>query len=132
MDNAVAKKEEAKADLQIREQTRGGVSFTPRVDILETDKELVIYVDLPGCKPEDVDVSYDGGQFEIYAKCQPGPENVDFLLKQYEMGDFHRSFTIHEPIDADNITATLKQGVLTVRLPKSSASASKRIAVQRD
>jgi HSP20 family molecular chaperone IbpA len=43
------------------EATRGGVFFTPRVDIVETDAELILYAETPGVRPDDVDLRYDMG-----------------------------------------------------------------------
>jgi HSP20 family protein len=128
--NMVAKEE--KTDVTTPEPIHGGISYTPRVDILETENELMIYADIPGCKPEDVDIRYENGQLEIHAKCPPRQENVTYLLNEYGVGDYYRAFTINEAIDVDKITATVKQGVLTLRLPKSDAVKPRRISVQAE
>lgn len=128
--NVVATKEESKTEAATPERTHGGSIYTPRVDILETENELVVYADMPGCKPEDVDIRYENGQLEIYGKCQPRQENVNYLLNEYGVGDYYRAFTINEAIDATKITASFKQGVLTIHLPKSEAVKPRRITVQ--
>jgi HSP20 family molecular chaperone IbpA len=128
--NMVAQKEEAKTDVTTREPTRGGICYTPRVDIVETEDELVVYADMPGCRPEDVDIRYENGELEIHGKCPTRQENVDYLVNEFGVGDYYRSFTINEAIDATKITATFKQGVLTVHLPKSEAAKPRRIAVK--
>lgn len=130
--NMVAQKEETKTDVSIPEQTHGGVCYTPRVDILETENELVVYADMPGCRPEDVDIRYENGQLEIHGKCPPRQEHVDYLLNEFGVGDYYRAFTINEAIDTSQITATFKQGVLTVHLPKSESAKPRRITVQAE
>jgi HSP20 family protein len=130
--NMVATKEDTKADVSTPEPTHGGMTYTPRVDILETENELVVYADMPGCKPEDVDIRYENGQLEIHGKCPPRQENVNYLLHEYDVGDYYRAFTINEAIDANKITATVKQGVLTLHLPKSEAAKPKRITVKAE
>jgi HSP20 family protein len=124
-----ATKEETKSESKSPETIHGGTSYTPRVDILETDSELLIYADLPGCKPEDVDVRCENGQLEIYGKCAARQENVAYLLNEYGVGDFYRSFTINETIDTEKITAKSKQGVLAVHLPKLASATPKRIPI---
>jgi HSP20 family protein len=131
--NAVASKEGAKTDVTAPEPIHGGARYTPRVDILETDNELLIFVDMPGCKPEDVDVHYEHGHLEIYGKCPPRQgEHVEYLLQEYGVGDYYRAFTISEAFDAGKIEAALKQGVLKLRLPKSEAVKPKKIEVKSE
>src|SRR5437870_13923907 len=93
------------------EQTRGGVYFTPRVDIYETDNELTLYADVPGVRPEDVDLRYEGGELILHGRVQPRHMNEDFVLQEYEVGDFYRVFSIHESIDASRIGEECKCGV---------------------
>jgi HSP20 family protein len=131
--NVVANKEEAQTDVTAPERIHGGVSYTPRVDILETENELLIFADVPGCKPEDVDIRYENGHLEIFGKCQSRqPENVEYLLNEYGVGDYYRAFTISEAFDAFKIEAALKQGVLKLRLPKSEAVKPKKIQVKSE
>lgn len=130
--NVMAKKEDTKTDVAAPEPIHGGISYTPRVDILETDTELVLYADMPGCRPEDVDVEYENGQLEIFGKCPPRQQDADYLLNEYGVGDYYRAFTIKAPIDATAISATYKQGVLTVHLHKNAAAMPRKIAVQAE
>ena len=131
-ENAVAKTDETRSEATAPESTRGGTTYTPRVDILETEDELAIFADMPGCRPEDVEVRYENGTLEIYGRCPPRQQNVEYLLDEYGVGDYYRSFSVSEEIDAGNIKATYKQGVLTVHLPKSAAVRPSRIPVQAE
>jgi HSP20 family protein len=112
------------------EATRGGVFFTPRTDIVETDAELTLFAELPGVRPEDVDLRYEKGELLLHGKVQPHPERQTALLQEYEEGDFYRAFTIHESIDASRISAECKNGVLTVHLPKVEAVRPRQIKVR--
>jgi HSP20 family protein len=106
------------------------VWFTPRVDILETDEELTLFVDLPGVRPEDADVRFENGELALHGRCGPRAHAGDFTRQEYEVGDFYRAFAIGEDIDADRIAAELKHGVLTVHLPKREAARPRKITVR--
>jgi HSP20 family protein len=104
--------------------------FTPRVDILHNENELVLLADVPGVGPDDIDVRFENGELTIDGKCAPRAFGTRPLGEEYEVGDYHRVFTLSNHIDGDRITAQLTQGVLTVRLPKREAVKPKRVPVQ--
>jgi len=126
--HAMANKDEANGTIN-PEPTHGGNCYTPRVDIVEAENELTLYADVPGLRPEDVNIRYENGRLEIHGKCPPRGENLNYLLNEYGVGDFYRAFSISDEFDASKITASCKQGVLTVRLPKSEAILPRRITV---
>ena len=126
--STVAQKD--RAEPTTPEDTRGGVFFTPRVDIHEGDKELTLFADVPGVRPEDVDLRYEQGQLLLHARVKPRQHGKNFLLNEYEEGDFYRNFAIHESIDGSRISAECKNGVLIVHLPKAEAVLPKQIAVK--
>ena len=132
MANTAVTKREQQNELATPERTRGGVAFTPRVDIVETADELLLYADLPGVRSEDLDVRFENGELILYGKCCVRNENANFLLTEYSVGDFYRAFSIGETIDSSRIDANLKNGVLTVHLPKTEKAKPKRIAVKAD
>jgi HSP20 family molecular chaperone IbpA len=112
------------------ERTRGGVYFTPRVDIYETENELTLYADLPGARPEDVDLRYEQGELVLHGRVKPRLPERELLLREYEVGDFYRAFNISEAIDAGRISAEFKNGVLAVHLPKMEAVKPRQISVK--
>jgi HSP20 family protein len=112
------------------ELTRGGLHFTPRVDIFETENELTLFAEVPGARPEDVDLHYEQGELALRARVSPRTEGKRFLLQEYEEGDFFRAFNIHESIDASRISAECKNGVLIVHLPKAEAAKPRQITVK--
>jgi HSP20 family protein len=119
-----------RADTTSPERTRGGPYFVPRVDIFETDRELTLYADVPGVRPEDVDLRYEGGELVLHGRVEPRHQGRNFLLNEYDVGDFYRAFTIHESIDSNKISAECKNGVLVVHLPKVAQAQPRQIAVQ--
>jgi HSP20 family protein len=111
------------------ESTRG-VFFTPRVDIYESENELTLYADVPGVGPGDVDLRYEGGELILHARVKPRHRDEDFVLQEYEEGDYYRAFSIHESINASAIEAECKNGILIVHLPKVERARPKQIKVR--
>lgn len=112
------------------ERTHGGATFVPRVDIYETDKELVVCADMPGVTADDVDLRYEHGELILQGRVKPRQHQGNYLLREYEEGDYYRVFQIHESIDSSKIAATCKNGVLVLRLPKAEAAQPRRVKVQ--
>jgi HSP20 family protein len=130
MTNELAVKQSGTQPDGARAETVQSLMFTPRVDILESEDELLLLADLPGVKVEDVDIRFENGELQLHGRCAARQEGADYLLAEYDVGDFFRAFTITEEVDADKIAAELKNGVLTVHLPKSEKAKPKRIAVK--
>jgi HSP20 family protein len=97
------------------------VTVGPRVDVLETENEFLVVADMPGVKPGDVDVRFEKGELTVHGR-RPA-------AREYETTHYHRVFAVADSVAADKITADLKSGVLTIRLPKTEAVKPKRIAV---
>ncbi len=110
-------------------ETSQDVTLTPRVDIVETDEELLLYVDLPGVLPQDVDIRFEQGELTLCGRRTPQTKGRPWLW-EYEAGGFHRVFRVTEQIAADKITAEMKDGVMTVHLPKVEAAKPRRIAIK--
>ena len=113
------------------ERTRRGPAYRPRVDILETSEELTLVADLPGVKSEQVDIDFEDGILTIQGRVEPRyGEQANFLLAEYPVGDFYRTFRVSEQVDAAGIHAECAQGVLRVHLPKAAAAKPRKIAVK--
>ena len=104
--------------------------FTPQVDIFEVGDEMVLQLDLPGVKGEDVEVHYERGELAVNARKHSTPRSGQGLVEEFESGDYYRAFLISQEVAADRITAELKHGVLTVRLPKHEAAKPRKVAVK--
>ena len=114
------------------ERVQGGRVYLPAVDIVEQTDKLVLLADMPGVKAEDVSVNYERGLLTIHGKVAPRQDAkaTNFLSRGYGVGDFARSFQIGEGIDAGRIEAEIKDGVLTLHLPKKAEVMPRKIAVR--
>jgi HSP20 family protein len=121
---------QAQNEVATVERTRGGLTYSPRIDIWETGDELMLYADMPGVSAENLDIQFENRELRIHGKVCPRHEGINFLYGEYGIGDFHRTFTIGESIDSEKISAELKDGVLTLHLPKTEAVKPRRIAVK--
>lgn len=116
--------------IELEPEVTAGLCYTPLVDIMETEEESLLLADLPGVKPEDVDLRFDNGELIIDAHCAPRHGAANDLLSEYGVGDFYRAFSISEHIDWQKIVAELKNGVLTVHFPKAETVKPKKITVK--
>lgn len=114
------------------ERLRGGRVYSPSVDIIELDNELLLLADVPGARADDLEISYEQGQLTLHARVQPRQdlEKTCYLTREYGVGDFYRSFQVGEGIDAQKIEAELKDGVLTLHLPKAEEARPRKIKVK--
>jgi HSP20 family protein len=105
--------------------------YTPLVDIIETNDAFIFQADLPGVKSENLDISFENGALTIAGKVQPRrPDNANYLWREYGVGHFYRSFTLGTPIDVDGIRAELKNGELTLHVPKAESAKTRKIEIK--
>jgi HSP20 family protein len=113
----------------VRTEANRSVTLIPRVDIRETDNEMLLLAELPGVKPEDVDVRFENGELILHGRRHAVNAGKRRTLWEYEVANYYRTFRVTEKIAADRIHADLKNGVLTVHLPKAEAHKPRRIAI---
>jgi len=113
------------------EHTRSGRAYRPNVDILEQGDELVVLADVPGAKPGAIELKFEDGTLTIHAKVEPRqPDDTQYLLREYGVGDYWRSFQVSEAVDASKISAEYADGVLKLHMPKSDAVKPRKISVK--
>ena len=110
------------------EATRNTQFFAPRVDILETDGELLLLADLPGVNPSDIDLRYERGDLILRGTVAPATPRGEPLVHEYDCGDFYRLFQIHETIDASARSWRIT-GAGADHLPKQEAVKPKQVQV---
>ncbi|HOX40312.1 MAG TPA: Hsp20/alpha crystallin family protein [Candidatus Brocadiia bacterium] len=104
--------------------------FMPYVDIYETTNELILLADMPGVGEGDIDIDLEKGVLALRGRVKPQDmSGFKPLLGEYRAGDYYRAFTLSNEIDETRITATIKDGVLRVVLPKVEHVKAKKIAV---
>jgi HSP20 family protein len=100
---------------------------TPEVEIYEDEQALFVSADVPGVAPGNVDVSLEGGVLTLHARAEHGEHNGGTRT----VTEFARRFTLREPerYDAEQVSATLRHGVLELRLPKAARARRRQIPV---
>jgi len=106
-------------------------AFQVAVDIREEDDAFFVDVEVPGLSAEDVDVDVEKNVLTIRGERKVEKEESEGSYRRLERqyGGFSRSFTLPETVDADSISAGMKDGVLALRLPKKEAPTPRRISV---
>ena len=110
----------------------GRSGWVPAVDIYETDKhEIVLKAELPDMKREDIGLTFENQVLTIRGerKFDEAIPRESYQRVERSYGSFSRSFTIPSTIDAAAITASYKDGVLTVKLPQREEAKPKQIEV---
>lgn len=117
--------------LQSTERTRSGKVFLPAVDIYETGEEILLLADMPGVDEKSIDITLDQDVLTLEGRVSfEPPKGYELSYGEYEIGDYHRSFTLNDTIDRDKIEAKYQNGVLEVHLPKVEPAKPKKIEVK--
>jgi len=113
------------------EQMKPGLTFTPAVDIFETDREITVLADIPGVKAKDLTIDVRDDVLSLAGDVD-APEHPDEVgvLREYETGRYIRQFTLSEVIDQSKIEADLTDGVLRLTLPKIEPAMPRKITVK--
>jgi HSP20 family protein len=100
---------------------QGEGEWQPPIDVAETESELVVNVEIPGMDPKDIDISLSEGTLTIRGERKQEKENEeeDYHFIERNYGPFSRSIQIRREIESNNISASYKNGVLRITLPKS-------------
>ena len=130
---------ETRADLQrgenamanVPEQTRPGPVYSPAVDIFETEAAITVLADMPGVKPDQLEIDLRDSVLTLKGRVSsaatPGETDV---VREYESGTFYRQFTLSQAIDQAKIDAHLSDGVLRLELPKVEKAKPRQITVR--
>ena len=108
--------------------------WSPAVDIYETENELVLKADLPDVDQNNIDVRVENQTLTIAGQRkfeqQDSVKGYHRIERSY--GNFTRSFAVPNTFDTENVAASFKNGVLTVKLPKKEAAKPRQIKIQAD
>jgi HSP20 family protein len=114
---------------RVKEETRSQERYVaPAVDIYETLEGLVVKADLPGVAKDGLDIRVENNLLTIRGRAghaAPG----EALYREYELAHFFRQFELNDKVDQLKISADLKNGVLTLNLPKAEEAKPRRIEV---
>ena len=108
-----------------------GSSWSPAVDIKEESDRFVLHADIPGVKPSEIEISMDKGVLTIRGERKHSTEESGegFHRVERQQGVFMRRFALPDSVDAEGISATSKDGVLELVLPKTGEPQPRRIEV---
>jgi HSP20 family protein len=107
-------------------------TFNPSFDVKETKDAYIFKADLPGIKQEDVELSMTGNRLTLSGKREDERHEEGEQYHAYERsyGSFSRSFTLPEGVDLENVQADLRDGVLSVTVPKKPEVQARRIQLK--
>ena len=108
--------------------------WTPLVDIYETASEFVLTAEVPGIPRDRIEIKAEETRIVIRGERTAGPGATDAACEQYHRverghGRFSRAFTLPEIIDVEGVTADLREGLLTITIPKARSRGTRRINV---
>src|ERR1044071_7451213 len=114
----------------LRSSGNGGraTGFTPLVDVHETEDEYLVKVDLPGVKPEDVNVEINDNVLSISGS-RVAEETGQARLLERPYGSFVRTLTLPQGVDSDSIEAGYDHGVLELQIPKPAQQKPKKVTI---
>jgi len=105
-------------------------AIAPPVDVLEDEAGITLRADMPGVPREQLELRVEGDALHIEGRVQPStPEGMEALHAELRIPRYRRSFTLSRELDTARIDAHLKDGVLTLRIPKQAHAQPRRIAV---
>ena len=122
----------------LRPTSRGngshGLLRAPEADVLETEKDILVMMDVPGSAPNEIELVLENNVLTVSGERRPqwgnDEQRPSFHLTERRYGRFSRSFVLPRDVDQDQIRATFENGVLTVTIPKSEKARRRRIEIQ--
>jgi HSP20 family protein len=113
-----------------RTWTWGGEHLVP-LDVYATDDDLVVVANLPGAKPEEVEITVEGNVLTIAGETMSSRKEGEgsALLQEIRRGAFSRTLTLPAGLEPDGATATFEDGVLTLRIPKAEQVKPRQIKI---
>jgi HSP20 family protein len=111
--------------------TQGGRLWSPSVDVAENQNEIVLRAEIPGMKQEEIDIELTGDTLTLRGerKFENEERKENLVRVERSYGRFQRSFTLGVPIQNDKVTATYRDGILEIHLPKSEETKPRKVTV---
>jgi HSP20 family protein len=108
-----------------------GTAWSPAVDIIESENDIVLRADLPGIDPKDVDIQVENGTLTLKGerKFESDVKEDDYRRVERVYGSFLRSFSLPPTVDTEKVAAEYLNGVLELTLPKRPEAKPKQIKV---
>lgn len=106
--------------------------WMPRVDVLDRDNDLVVRTEVPGVDPESIEVTVEGGTLTIKGgrSFETEEDKDNYHRKEIFEGSFERTILLPEGIDAEAVTASSKDGILEISIPKQPQVLPRKVTVE--
>lgn len=108
-------------------------AWVPPVDVAETQEKIIVRAEIPGMKQEEIQIEFENGLLSIRGERKlVKQDGVTFHRVERTFGNFSRTFTLPRTVDPEKISATYRDGILEIEVPKKEEAKPKqiRIAVQ--
>jgi HSP20 family protein len=121
---------------EVEEMARAAfdTGLTPKLDMFEEGNELVIKAEMPGVRKKDLDINLEGDVLTIKAEKKEekkeGEKGTTHYTRERHFGQYIRYMTLPARVDAEKVSATLKKGLLEIRLPKAAGPESRKIEIK--
>lgn len=123
--------EKQEVDVSVHQELRSGNWFVPATDIYETPETVILVMDMPGVCVDCAHVNIVDSELVVTGHVTHGEDEDDYVLyREYDVGHYHRHFSLPEMIDSNRIEAVMVNGTLTVTLPKVEEAKPRRIPIK--
>jgi HSP20 family protein len=106
--------------------------WAPQTDLMETDDAFRLRLDVPGMNKEDIEINLQNGTLTVSGErtSERTEEGEEYVRVERAFGNFHRTFSLPDAVDEENIKATYENGVLSIHVPKTEESTRRQIEIQ--
>jgi len=118
---------------QVKTQTEQASqrAVPPAVDVFEDESGITLLADMPGVPRDQLELKVEGDALSIEGSVGAmGPDNLEAVYAEVRVPRYRRTFTLSRELDSSRIDASLKDGVLTLRIPKQAHAQPRRIQIQ--
>jgi len=118
-------------DKQVATRTQSAPAMIPNVDVVEDDAGITISADLPGVPKDKLLLRIEGESLQIEGELvSDAPEGMEAIYAEVRLPRYRRAFTLSRELDTEKINASMKDGVLNLRIPKAEHAQPRRIEVK--
>jgi HSP20 family protein len=122
-----------KQEISRTERSQTAPALLPRVDVIEDDAGITMQADLPGVPKDRLVLRVEGETLQIEGEILPEtPDSMEAIYAEVQLPRYRRAFTLSRDLDTSRIDAEMKDGVLTLRIPKAEHAQPHRIEVRID
>lgn len=118
-----------KKDESMPERSREIPAVVPLVDIYENDEEILLLTDMPGVEKKDITINIDNGKLSL-GGIRKFESKGSAQREEFGNVEYQRTFSVPQTIDVNKILAELKNGVLSLHLPKSEAAKPRQVEIK--